>query len=133
MSFEINGAIRDDKIGEERERERIRENTERVILYSHERDFASRLTSMTKTTPSTRSKKAKSSKVDLWWVQPGVNVLIESGDDDKPFVAKVKHVDTAKQRAKVRTMKNGRRSVVSEKPVTEHCVLTCRLLALLSC
>ena len=57
-------------------------------------------------TPSARltsSKSTSSSKVDLKWVQPGVNVLIDSGDDDKPFVAKVQHVDTATQQAKVHT------------------------------
>ena len=98
-----------------------------------EADETAKHTGTTSTRLNSSKNTSSSSKVDLKWVQPGVNVLIDSGDDDKPFVAKVQHVDTAAQQAKVRTMKNGRRSVVSEKPATEHCVLTCRLLALLSC
>ena len=137
------------KIQQERERERERERGGPLCCVDFCRDFegnpkmkrkkeaeadeTAKHTGTTSTRLNSSKNTSSSSKVDLKWVQPGVNVLIDSGDDDKPFVAKVQHVDTAAQQAKVRTMKNGRRSVVSEKPATEHCVLTCRLLALLSC
>ena len=45
-------------------------------------------------------------KVDMSWVQPGVNVLVDSGDEDRPFVAKVLHVDSVSQQVQVKHLLN---------------------------
>ena len=41
-------------------------------------------------------------EVDMSWVKPGVNVLLDSGDDEKPYVAKVQDIDTATEQVKVK-------------------------------
>ena len=45
-------------------------------------------------------------EVDLSWVQPGVNVLVDSGDEDRPFVAKVLHVNSVSQQVQVKHLLN---------------------------
>ena len=44
---------------------------------------------------------ASSIEVDMSWVKVGVNVLLDSGDDEKPFVATVRHVDMERELVKV--------------------------------